>query len=174
MALSFFSFGFLSAIQIWGLYLPDHLFFLLNYVLDYLACYLLPLSSSFTSGNEFSNFNCFLCIVFTSLLQWSAFLLTAFLNSVFLLPPYWTWDLVYWRVLSHYWFFQENSLVLLIGSSSSASFSYISLTMNLGKIVIYCGLEGRFSTYIFEKLYILSSKKKANKIISAKICENNS
>ena len=76
--------------------------------------------------------------------------------------------------LTHYQLFPVNSFALLIGSSSSASFSYISLTMNLGKIVIYCGLEGWFSTYIFEKLYILSSKKKANKIISAKICENNS
>ena len=41
-------------------------------------------------------------------------------------------------------FFQENYLILLIGSGSSASsfYLYFSDLMNLGETVIYCCLEG--------------------------------
>ena len=59
--------------------------------------------------------------------------------SVFSLPTFWTWCLLYWRGLFHCLFLQQNSLSLLTGSApSAASFCfYFSYSVSLGERIIY-------------------------------------
>ena len=98
--------------------------------------------SAFVSVNEFSNFSWFLFIV----LQYSAFLSIAFLNSfsIFVISFLNSVSIRLKRSVSL--FFQGNSLGLLTGSCSSASSFYLhfSYSVSLGETVVYCGLGGLF------------------------------
>ena len=68
-------------------YLPDHVFILLSFSLLFIGF----LTSVFNLVNEFSIFDLFIFIVFSSILQWFAFLWTIFINSFNnLLSPFWT------------------------------------------------------------------------------------
>ena len=90
--------------------------------------------------NEFSNISWLLSVVSVTVICVS---IDSLSNSIFLLPPFWTWDLGDWREL---FVLQGISLILLIWSGSPASSFYLcfSGSMNLGETVIYCGLKGLF------------------------------
>ena len=86
-----------------------------------------------TSANEFLNFDCLIFIVSSSLLQWSAFLLIAFLNSFsILLRTFWNQALVDWKGLFHF-FFSGNFLHSFNWEwfSASSFYLYFSDSMNL-------------------------------------------
>ena len=104
---------------------------------------LVVFSLVFILAAVFSHSDWLLFIVPGFLLQWSTFLSIAFLNpfSIFI-TLFWTQGLVDWKGLSHSIFLQGISLVLVIGSGSSA-FSFF-LQFFLWKIVIYFHLEGLF------------------------------
>ena len=92
-----------------------------------------------------SNFGSSLCFQFIH--WWYAFLLIIFLNSFkFLLPSFWTKNLLDWWCLFHDLFFQVIYLVLLIGSRSYTFLFYLTFSIfkNLGVTVICFGLEKVF------------------------------
>ena len=81
------------------LHLPGHLLILP----DYLICYLLPLGH-FVLAIVLSNFDWFLFITFSSLLQWSTFLCPFLMPSAFLFCLFWSQDLIDWRGLIYFSF----------------------------------------------------------------------
>ena len=91
------------------LHLPGHLLILLHY----LICYLLSLGH-FVLAIELSNFDWFLFITFSSLLQWSTFLCSFLMPSAFLFCLFWSQDLIDWRGLL-YFSFSLKGLVVLYG-----------------------------------------------------------
>ena len=103
-------------------------------------------SLAFVFANELSNCSCLLCVVPSSFLQYSAFLLIVFVPSVFSLSPFWYQCLVDWRGVFHCCF-RGFFLVFLTGcgSCTSSLYLYFSYSVSLGETLVYCDLGGLFT-----------------------------
>ena len=106
-------------------------------------------SLAFISANEFSNFDWFFFIASSSLLVIYISLdnlLNSFIVFITSFLDLGSGRLERSDLLLVFFFFQRISPVLLTGhgSSTSSFFLYFLDFMNLGEIVIYCGLEVLF------------------------------